>query len=693
MKPHSVDTEPFRSVDDFFSIRLEPLTVVFGRNNAGKSNALAALTNPLVRRSASASNAEWSRFYDPTRPIGRFWVEAPEDGTEWDRALRREVYVRLINFHTPGTRHSYAAEQRRREKQTAFEYLSIEELGGLLINLMLGSFDVNESPEGRSEAESAFRELLRSCLVGFTEGDVQLGFPLNTQNPEVLALVRIVCQWYPLGVPKDSGIMGFELEDESAVLIDHSESSVCPTLLSADWSFAGLEAEIDAFISRTRRVDDTPVTWPEFARSRRPWLLHFVPPSTEQAAASQVNPSIDVFAKEITQIANRLLPRFLRGTLDVHPTMAFRWDQGSPRIAVTFFEDGRDQCAGDLSEEGSGVGRWSAVALRLAMAVLERAHAASAQVSVDELSLDGFVVLLDEPEAHLHPAAVRDVVEWCYMVADMSACVFVATHHEAFLSRLRPGTSLVHVTKPDVPTESRLRQVESSMISELQDLAEDVGLSAGSALGLFKAVLFVEGPLDVAVLEEYAGRRLESAGVLLVPIHGTKNLEGLVTSEVIQRLDCRQGVLLDATDVPTLHQRRGKHLSSEEKKVLRVLDIASEQGRQRPKVFGVKVRDLLYSLSEEGIRKSGESEYVGADRFPGWTVIDGEARAHFGADGSQSVNWKAYVHEVYGVPLESAEGVRSVVRWLDVHGYPNSTVSDLVDDIVNWAGESAESAD
>lgn len=300
----------------------------------------------------------------------------------------------------------------------------------------------------------------------------------------------------------------------------------------------------------------------------------------------------------------------------------------------------------------------------------------------DDFSLDGFVVVLDEPEAHLHPAAVREVVEWCYATVQRGASVFVATHHEEFLANLRDDSALIHVTKPERPTASRLRQVEPSTIDELQQLAKDVGLNAGATLGLYRAVLFVEGPLDVAVLDEYAGARLEAAGVLLIPIHGTKNLEGLVTSEIIQRLECRQGVLLDATDVSTLGERPNKKLTTEEKKVRRIIDIAKRQGQPEPKVFGVKVRDLLYSLDEQGLRN------FGAPAFPGWESIDAEARAYFGVDGSRSVNWKVYVSDQYGIPLESEEGVRGVVRWLDMHGYGNLVVAKLVDEILEWAARS-----
>lgn len=45
-----------------------------------------------------------------------------------------------------------------------------------------------------------------------------------------------------------------------------------------------------------------------------------------------------------------------------------------------------------------------------------------------------------------------------------------------------------------------------------------------SALSIRGAILFIEGPLDEAVLDEYAEIELDAAGVKIIPIHGTKNL-------------------------------------------------------------------------------------------------------------------------------------------------------------------------
>lgn len=693
MKPHSVVLHPYRSLDDFYSITVHPVTVIFGRNNAGKSNTLRAIADLL---DGKASTDHLSDLILP-RPAsdfgaGRFWVDAPEDGTRWDQALRRDIYSTWIANEVKSRLGRRPIPEDTKNLLDGLAEKSLDELAWLVVHLE-SSFSGTEPIELTSEtpestpARVAFRELLRRCLIAFSSSSTACGFPETLFDPELVDLVAEATRDFIIDTPEDWQVgMPATSYSETAVLladgIRYPLSRLRPTLVSGDWEAATIANEIETFFSTTRRGDDTPHSWPEWAEHNRPWLV-----TTRGSRSYEINPSVRNFATELESIANQFLPGFVNGALHVDLTRADRWDQGHPRLRLRFFENGRDEFAGDLSDEGSGVARWAAMALRLAMHVLRNRCAVGAVSAPGQQSLDGYVILLDEPEAHLHPAAVRDVVEWISVTSNLGACVVVATHHEEFLNNLQPDAALIHVNKPDRPTESHLRQLDMRTVQDLKQLAEDVGISASAAFGLFSAVLYVEGPLDVAVLDEFAGRRLEAVGVLLIPIHGTRNLEGLVTSEVIQHLGCKQGILLDATDVPTIRERPNKRLSTEEKKVLRVLDIARERGGAQPRLFGVTVRDLLYSCDEEGLRDFSEST------FPGWTDIDREAREYFGADGSQSVNWKRYVNERYRIPFETEDGVREVIRWLDLHGFTNETLVSLIDEIVEWATSAASDSD
>lgn len=203
-----------------------------------------------------------------------------------------------------------------------------------------------------------------------------------------------------------------------------------------------------------------------------------------------------------------------------------------------------------------------------------------------------------------------------------------------------------------------------------------------TALSLHRAVLFVEGPLDDAVLAEYGGLELDAAGVKILPVHGTKNLEGLVAVELVTELGMRMGILTDATDVDTMGDRSNRKRSSEEKKVLRVLQIAAEKGLPAPKPFGVPEDDLLFALPADAIR----DEYLNGGRpFPGWKELVRECRDSLGKGPSDSVNWKAFAHDEYKLPIDSPAGVRDVVRVLDLAGIPLPSIRGVLDQIVAWA--------
>ena len=117
--------------------------------------------------------------------------------------------------------------------------------------------------------------------------------------------------------------------------------------------------------------------------------------------------------------------------------------------------------------------------------------------------------------------------------------------------RSRSSRSAVTLNHPATTARTLL----SAATPLLQELATEVGMHPAAALSLHRAILFVEGPLDEAVLDEYAGPALDAAGVTIIPIHGTKNLEGLIDGEFTTRLGIKTGVLTDNTVTATMWDR------------------------------------------------------------------------------------------------------------------------------------------
>lgn len=205
-----------------------------------------------------------------------------------------------------------------------------------------------------------------------------------------------------------------------------------------------------------------------------------------------------------------------------------------------------------------------------------------------------------------------------------------------------------------------------------------------AALSLQRAILFVEGPLDEAVLDEYAGPALDAAGVAIIPIHGTKNLEGLIDGEFTLRLGIKAGVLTDNTDTATIWDRSNTKRKGEEKKLVRLIRRFEDQGLPPPALFGVKEEDLLFALPADGIRDFLDGP------FPGWHELREQCRIALGAGPSDSIDWKTYALEHYGLPITTPEGVRRIVRDLDLAGVDLLSIRNVTAQVLAWARSSGE---
>jgi hypothetical protein len=107
--------------------------------------------------------------------------------------------------------------------------------------------------------------------------------------------------------------------------------------------------------------------------------------------------------------------------------------------------------------------------------------------------------------------------------------------------------------------------------------------------------------------------------------------------------------------------------------------MATEKGLPPPMMFGVPEDDLLFALPADAIRK-----YLHGP-FPGWKELVAECREALGKGPSDSVDWKSYAREHYGLPITTAAGVRDIVRTLDLNNVPLPSIRGVIDEVVNWA--------
>jgi energy-coupling factor transporter ATP-binding protein EcfA2 len=483
----------YRSVD-YVKIEMGPLTILFGKNNVGKTNVLEAIYGILAPETVpgylgTAENiARAVRGHGTSLPAGAVYADL-EPGLHFDDdVLTHDVTTRR-----------------------------------------------NPDDQWRLESEDNFIDLdpLPPHQISFVSDSCKSGLCIADPEPYFALVVNE-------GLKSFDGYVDLQLSDQF-------EDNCCfdeprPRPLFLDWEFADLGGQVTAEIQKMlRRVTEDTPRWLEEVDS-------------DEGSCWRVSPVIHGFISAFANLATDLLPDFLDGSIRAQFEVPARWGE-APSVRVVYQERGTEQDARSVLDVGSGAARWIAASTQIALHVLAPYLSGDLPSLDDERVFSGHVLFVDEPEAHLHHTAVASIVRWCQRRAESGFNIVVASHHEAFLRASSDDVRFVKIHRDLESSSTQARTVLSTATPLLQELATEVGMHPATVLSLRRAILFVEGPLDEAVLDEYAAPALDAAGVLIIPIHGTKNLEGLVDGEFPSRLGIKLGVLTDATVTQTIWDR------------------------------------------------------------------------------------------------------------------------------------------
>jgi energy-coupling factor transporter ATP-binding protein EcfA2 len=500
------------------------------------------------------------------------------------------------------------------------------------------------------------------------------------------------------GDEPDKGFPGIRLdtEDECWQVDEQSRSDrgPYPRPLFLGWEFGDVDQWATTAIAAMTAFTIPYPVWMRAIEAGSNELFpsgqRFLEPADEDDPAKGWRLRVEVQDRldQLATLATDLLPDFLDGTFLAEFLLPTQWED-SPRVRLRFRERG-DSAPHSLGDFGRGASRWLGIAVQVALRIMDGDPKTKTLGIMGDKAFSGHVLLVDEPEAHLHPSAVASIVRWCQRMVSCGFNVMAASHHEEFLRASSEEVTFVKVSRHDeawspgsgddwTRSFTKARALLSLTTSALQELADEIGMHPAAALSLHRAILFVEGPLDEAVLDEYAGHALDAAGVTIIPIHGTKNLEGLIDGEFTTRLGIKTGVLTDNTHTGTIWDRSNTKRSGEEIKLVRLIQRFEDRGLLPPTPFGVPEDDLLFALPPVAIR-----EFLGGP-FPGWRELREECRATEGRGPSDSVDWKSYALKRYGLPITTAAGVRRIVRALDLAGVELTSIQNVVNEVIDWA--------
>ena len=388
---------------------------------------------------------------------------------------------------------------------------------------------------------------------------------------------------------------------------------------------------------------------------RDPW---FEPGSARPAA------EIRDVCREASALATEIGPRFVSDdyAIRIQPLEPPLWHlNGGRRVRVALVPRGRRTPDGPLEgfgldAVGAGLRPWAALAALEALRRMERPGTTS-------------LLLLDEPERHLHPIAQRAAARFVAESVDQGASVVLCTHSPAFLSERIPSSELVRLSRERGATRAFL--VPAGRLDAVERDLEAFGLTRGDLLALTRGVLLVEGRHDRLVLRSFFGEDLADAFVRVLIVSGSDNASAVV--EALRGLPITLFVMLDGVSSELVESLGTGRITGREraKEQRQIASLVVSGLVDASRVVAFDAPDIVWALPEEAVRTA-------APTFPGWEA----ALAAFRAE-PERMNPKEFLRRRYGLDVTEGSLARMVAVAKERGLPPNRRLKEAVSRVLD----------
>jgi hypothetical protein len=228
------------------------------------------------------------------------------------------------------------------------------------------------------------------------------------------------------------------------------------------------------------------------------------------------------------------------------------------------------------------------------------------------------MMIIDEPERHLHPNAQREVARWLVEEVSADTTIFIATHALPFLNLRRRDVRYSRVARVNGVTLSE--PIDDDVLGQLHRQAEAAGLSSVELIQLARGFLVVEGKHDEEVLRLYFARDLAENRLEVLPLRGTNNAKALVDLEFLDRQGIPIGVLFDNVSraVASGREEAPKWMTKEER-----VCIDLRRAKKRFFFAAFEEPDIICAFPEDVVRSALSRHWPGT-RFVGWESLKAE---------------------------------------------------------------------
>lgn len=303
-------------------------------------------------------------------------------------------------------------------------------------------------------------------------------------------------------------------------------------------------------------------------------------------------------AAELSAWINALAPRFLQqlGRFEVTVSSAMERVKGAADANIHVRRDDGERLP--VSELSSGQLRW----LQIATTVAGLGLKCKCERVIRDGTAYGFqdnpaqlLVLIDEPELHLHPFAQSDITEWLERLHARGVRFVLATHSARLLTT---EPSIAHLMRVQGGERLQVEVIDADALSLIDQYGEDLGLGRDAVYSVLAGVLVVEGIDDQRVVEHFYGDELRRRRMLVLPIHGTRNASNAGILELLADLNVPIHIMFDK-----LGAEDSNEMAAARRAMRRLKDLG-----QQPMLVPFPGPDILTGVSLESVAEAWPSD-------------------------------------------------------------------------------------
>lgn len=262
------------------------------------------------------------------------------------------------------------------------------------------------------------------------------------------------------------------------------------------------------------------------------------------------------------------------------------------------------------------------------------------------------VILVDEPEANLHPSAVNSIVRWLQDRSAQAKMVVVATHNQNIFDSQYADCGRYVMGSQSVEGGRFTELTKDVSYSNLE--LENLGITPGELLLSVKRWICVEGVVDKIVIEGLFRHRLEATGTHVLPLHGSGNASMTFQAPLLNAVSGDLVILLDspAPDGTSIEGEAIRRMVDQD------LKSVNSHGHGR-KIVQLKAVDIMFYIDPVAI-----CEVTRNLKKPllSWAAAWEEFLARqMDLGGKRTVKeFKRYLSEHYGILIDAQTASRAV---------------------------------